>query len=193
MLSIYPVPGTVFCVVHEPSNLIFPAPSSCSPLPLHLFGLWWGFTKTIHTKGRNKKVRRNFTVPPSCYTGLAGRSRPKEQPSCDWGASPSVNLPWVPTFAHILPRLPVFILFFFCVWQKWNQQAWHLNAYSSMISIVQARNMGEAAPTSLISRLENLKKDVRASRGEQRQDRELVQSTGFALDRTGPDSSSTTY
>lgn len=112
MLSIYPVPGTVFCVFHDPSNLIFPAPSSCRPLSLHLFGLGWGITKIIRIKGCNKKAQRTLTAPPTCYTAVAGSSRPKEQLSCDQGVSPFVNLPRVPTFAHSLPQLPVFVLFF---------------------------------------------------------------------------------
>lgn len=151
MLCIYPVPGTVFCVFHEPSNLIFPAPSSCSPLSLHLFGLGWGITKIIRIKGCNAKARQTLTAPPTCYTVVAGSSRPKEQLSCDQGVSPSVNLP---ESLHLPIAFLSFQFSFSFLWQKWNWQAWHLNAYSSTISIVQARNMGEAAHTSLISRLE---------------------------------------
>lgn len=159
MLSLYPVPGTIFCVVQEPSNLIFPAPSSCSPLPLHLSGLWGGFIKIIRIKGGNKKTWQALLGPVSRCTAVAGMSRPKEQPSHDRGASPSVTLPWVPTFAYILPQLPVFIPFFLQPKGIW--QALHLNAYSSVINIIQARNMGEAVPTPLISGLEIAEKRCR--------------------------------
>lgn len=150
MLSLYPVPGTIFCVVHEPSNLIFPAPSSCSPLPLHLSGLWGGFTKIIRIKGRNLWAAVLLLLE---WAGQRNNLPKTWERALLWPCPESLHLPisFQTSSFHSLFLRP-----------KGIWQALHLNAYSSVINIIQARNMGEAVPTPLISGLEIAEKRCRS-------------------------------